>query len=136
MQAEKELVDVFKEMGKNTVELTPAERDVFRKRSGGLVNDPKVRAMIGEDVLKLAAEGKAAAFPSAANFRTSSPIIALTLGSLTNPPERLRNTSRSAGVSSTVFFPISLNTSTSSFSACNNRPRTIVAGGERACRRI
>ncbi len=59
LESEKELEDLFKTMGKNIVQLTPAERDVFRKRSAGVVNDPQIRALIGEDVLKLAEQGKA-----------------------------------------------------------------------------
>jgi archaeosine-15-forming tRNA-guanine transglycosylase len=55
----KELRGVFKEMGKNIVELKESQREAFRKAARKVQQDPKIRAIIGADVLKLAAEGKA-----------------------------------------------------------------------------
>lgn len=60
LDAEKELVDVFKQMGREVVELTPAERDTFRKLTQNLVQDAELRAAIGAEVLSLAERGKAA----------------------------------------------------------------------------
>ncbi|RMF16861.1 MAG: TRAP transporter substrate-binding protein [Candidatus Dadabacteria bacterium] len=59
LKAERELADVIKSMGREVIELTPQEREQFRARTAGIANDPKIRAMIGAEALRLAEQGKA-----------------------------------------------------------------------------
>lgn len=59
LTAENELAETIRGMGKEVIELTKAQRDVFIKKSQGLEKDPAIRKMIGEKALQLAEQGKA-----------------------------------------------------------------------------
>lgn len=59
LKADKELRGVFREMGKQVVELSDSERAAFMEAAEEVRQNPKIRKIIGKDVFELAKQGKA-----------------------------------------------------------------------------